>query len=176
MKRKHSQSHVRNSTWNRPTSGFPTVPRELEKALVRAELQLREGHPEEALATVSRAKFSSPWAVNAHATCLLRMGRYQDAVDVLRGLVLGMGGVAYRQDVPAVFQANFATALLAAGNLSGCLSMLNNIKDQQHPAVKEIRTAIGRWRRHLSPWQKLRWRLGGDLPLPMLDFPLGRLN
>ncbi|HEV3342666.1 MAG TPA: hypothetical protein VG125_20005, partial [Pirellulales bacterium] len=101
---------------------------------------------------------------------------YQDAVDLLRGLVLGTGGVTYRQDVPTVFQTNFATALLAVGNLSGCLSMLKSIKDQQHPAVQELRAAIDRWNRDLSPWQKLRWRLGGEPAPPALDFPLGHVS
>jgi uncharacterized protein YceK len=169
-------SRPKNASWNQATNGHKAVPRDMDKILSRVETELGNGDPQLALATVSRAKFNSPWAINARATCLLRLGQYQDAVDLLRGLVLGTGGVTYRQDVPTVFQANFATALLAVGNLSGCLSMLKNIKDQQHPAVRELHAAIERWNRDLSPWQKLRWRLGAEPTLPSLDFPLGHVT
>ncbi|HWB11817.1 MAG TPA: hypothetical protein VG826_21485 [Pirellulales bacterium] len=163
---------------NMPTNGqtHRGMPRDVEKILCRVETELNDGNPEQALAAVSRAKFNSPWAINARATCLLRLGQYQDAVDLLRGLVLGTGGIVYRQDVPTVFQANFATALLAVGNLSGCLSMLKNIKDRQHPAVREVQAAIDRWSRDLPIWQKLRWRLGGEPAPPALDFPLGHVS
>jgi hypothetical protein len=173
-----TQKHNSQLRWKSPINGetHKGMPRDIEKVLSRVETELSDGNPEEALAMVSLAKFSSPWAINARATCLLRLEQYQDAVDLLRGLVLGTGGVTYRQDVPAVFQANFATALLAVGNLSGCLSMLKNIKDQQHPAIQELRAVIDQWNRNLSLWQKLRWRLGGEPAPPALDFPLGRVS
>ena len=144
--------------------------------LARVERELSYGRPKQALSVASRRNFNSPWAVNARATCLLRLGRYPEAVVLLRGLVLGSGGLSYRQDVPTIFQANFATALLASGNLSGCLSMLKSIQDTDHPAVVELRSAIDDWNHKLSPWQRLRWRLGADLPLPQLAFPLGHVT
>jgi hypothetical protein len=137
---------------------------------------LQEGNAERALETTARSKLRSPWAMNANGVCLLRLGRAKQAVDLFRGLVLAPGGVAFRADAPPVFRINLATALLADDNLDGCLTILHEINDEDHPAVQQLRGAIQRFRDGLSLWKKLQWRLGMVPSGPVaLDFPLGNL-
>jgi hypothetical protein len=137
---------------------------------------LEEGQPAAALERITRSKLRSPWLANAAGVCQLRLGRATVAVDTFRGLVLTAGGLVLRDDVPAVFKINFATALLADGNLTGGLRVLDEIRDEGHPAVREIRDAIRRWKEAMTFWQKLWWSVGGQPPRPLvLDFALGRL-
>ena len=62
-----------------------------------------------------------------------------------------------------IHDTNFATALLLAHNVSGCLSALGAVRDEQNPAVQRLRGAIRRWKEGLSMWQRIRW-FWGDTP------------
>src|SRR5262249_22343553 len=106
---------------------------------------LGDGKPGAALAQINRTALRSPWVTNAAAVCPLRAGNAKAGVETFRGLVLAPGGLVVRDDVPAVFKVNFATALLADGNLAGGLRALAEIRED-HPAVSQIREAVRRWR------------------------------
>jgi hypothetical protein len=123
-----------------------TTPPEAADLLGQVAKLLEEGQPAAALERISRSKLSSPWLTNAAGVCQLRLGDAKVAVDTFRGLVLAAGGVVLRDGVPAVFKINFATALLADGNLPGGLRVLDEIRDEGHPAVRGIRDAIRRWK------------------------------
>jgi hypothetical protein len=151
-------------------------PPETAALLQKVERVLQAEGPEEALELLARSRDNSPWVTNARGVCLLRLGEAARAVDLFRGLVLGAGGLCLRQDVPTVFQTNFATALLLAGNLSGFLSALADTHDKGHPAVQRLAAAVGKWRAGLSFWEKVRWYLGGEVGRPVtLDCPPGDL-
>ncbi len=143
---------------------------------VVAEL-LQNRHEQEALDKLRRSKAGSPWLRNALAVCQLRLGQPHPAIELLRGLVLDPNGINLRSDVPATFKTNFATALLMNHNLSGCLSALNSIDDQNHPAVHRLQSAIQTWRKSLSWWQRWNLILGSEPTTPVpLDFPPGDLD
>jgi hypothetical protein len=153
-----------------------TRPPEVTDLLGQVEKLLEEGQPAAALERISRSKLRSPWLTNAAGVCQVRLGNTKVAVDTFRGLVLAAGGLILRDDVPAVFKLNFATALLADGNLSGGLRILDEVRDEGHPAVREIREAIRRWKESMTLAQMLWWSIGGQPPRPLvLDFALGRL-
>jgi hypothetical protein len=150
-------------------------PPEVADLLGKVEKLLEEGRPAAALQRVGSSRISSPWLANAAGVCQLRLGNVKAAVDTFRGLVLAAGGLILREDVPTVFKVNFATALLADGNLSGGLRVLDEIREE-HPAVREMRDAVRRWKGGMTLWQKLWWSVGGQPPRPLvLDFALGRL-
>jgi hypothetical protein len=95
---------------------------------------------------------------------------------VFRGLVLAAGGLILRDDVPVFFKTNYATALLAAGNLGGCLSVLAEVRDEVNPAVTRLRASIRRWRDGLTFWERLNWWMGGQPERPVaLAFAPGDL-
>ncbi len=136
---------------------------------------LEDGRPAAALTVLGDCKIKSPWLQNATGVCQLRLGHVKAAVETFRGLVLS-GGLILRGDVPTVFKVNFAVALLADGNLSGGLLALDEIRQEDHPAVKETRDAFRRWRAGMTFWQRLRLSLGGQPARPLvLDFPVGWL-
>jgi len=96
---------------------------------------------------------------NALGVCLLRAGKIDDAVRVFRSFVLGVGGTTERSDAPAIYKRNFATALLLAGQIAGCVDTLRNSGEPDHPRTVELRTAIKRWERTLSFFRRWDWKL-----------------
>ena len=107
---------------------------------------------------------------------MLRLESTDEAIAVFRGLA-AQSGIVLKPDAPVIFKTNFATALLASGNLAGCLSVLHETNAEDAPTVRQLRDSIERWRRSLSWWQRLHWLLG-DFPSGRvsLDFPLGELE
>jgi hypothetical protein len=157
-------------------SGPSTRPSEVEDLLGKVNNLLQEDRTREALDLLVRAKVTSAWVTNAVGVCELRLGSAESAVATFRNLVLS-GGLFLRDDVPTVCKANYAVALLAAGNLAGGLVVLDEISDEENPAVLRLRAAVERWRRGLTLWEKFGWWFG-TLPgrKPVLDSPLGDLE
>jgi hypothetical protein len=152
-------------------------PPEVAGLLGQVQALLEQDQPAAALEQIRRSGLNSPWLVNAAAVCRLRLGNPKVAVETFRGLVLGAGGLVLREDVPALYKINFATALLIDGNLSGGLRVLDEVREEGHPAVVEIRDAIRRWKAGMTFWQRLWRSLGGEPSRPLvLDFPPGRLG
>jgi len=151
-------------------------PADLAGVLGQVNGLLAEGKPADALALLGKEKNASPWLQTARGVCQLRLGHAAGAVEVFAPLVLANGGVVLRQDVPAVFRANYAAALLATGNLPGAKWVLGEIGPDGHPLADRLREGLGRWRAGLTFWQRLRLTFGGepDAP-PTFDFPLGDL-
>jgi hypothetical protein len=150
-------------------------PPEEEATLLKAEEALRAGGPRGALQFLTRSKAAGPWATNARAVFLMRLGEHRLALDALRGLVLGVGS-SLRHDAPAVFKANYATALLLDGNMTGCVVALGQARDEGHPAVRRLREAIRRWESTLTLWQRVILFMGGMVAQPFeLGYPPGEL-
>jgi len=167
-------SHERSPQLEQP-QGQNSRPQELADLLNTVAAALDAGHPRKALELLQKCKVKSPWVNNAMAVCLLRLGKAPRAVEMLKGLVV-TSGVCFRNDVPAVFLTNFATALLMIGNVSGCESALAAVPDQRDPCVQQLRNAIRQWWASVSFWQKMRWYWGDQPDRPVaFDFPPGRI-
>jgi hypothetical protein len=136
----------------KPTSDSPAVLPQVEKLL-------QAGKPKRALDLLARSKAHLGWSTNATGVCLLRLGQADRAVELFRNLVLS-GSLFLRPDVPTAWKVNFATALLMADNLGGCLQLLAEIEEQDHPGVRRLRAALQCWHSGLSVWEKVRWFLG----------------
>ncbi len=116
---------------------------------------------------------------NIRSVQFMREGKLDEAISILRSLVMPPGCTWTRPEAPNVFKRNFATALLLAGHPSGCLELLAEMKDEQHPRVQQIRAAIKRWEKTLSFFQWLNWRTGWIEPENrpvVLDFIPGELE
>ena len=150
-------------------------PPEARAVMSQVELFLRAGQPRRALDLLARGKVQSPWATNATGVCLLRLGQADRAVELFRPLVLA-GSLFVRPDVPTAWKVNFATALLLTDNLSGCVEVLADIQEEDHPGVQRLRAALREWRGRLSLWERVRWFLGEQPDRRVeLDFPPGEL-
>ncbi len=149
-----------------------------EAATLLDEVQklLDEGRPETALERIGKSKLRSPWVTNATAVCQMRLGKQDLALRTLRGLVI-TNGVILRGDAPLIFRINFATALLLQENVSGATATLGEIQQEDHPAVKQLREVIARWKAQMNFCQKFLWAIGihPSVPVPT-DFPAGWLR
>jgi hypothetical protein len=142
--------------------------------LERIRALLAAGQVEEVQRLVSHRDFCDPELKNAAGVCLLRLGKYAEAVTLFRSLALAANQVNLRPDAPLHFKTNFATALLLSGHLRGCEDVLAELHDDDHPLVARLLQAIDRWKASLTFWQRLRHWLGGDLAVEVkLDFPPG---
>jgi predicted Zn-dependent protease len=149
-------------------------PPEHSAVLNQVEKLLQAGQPKQALDLLARSKDHSPWSTNAAGVCLLRLGQADRAVELYRNLVLS--GLFLRPDVPTAWKVNFATALLMADNLAGCVRVLAEIQEEDHPGVQRLRAALQSWHDRLSVWEKIRWLLGGQPARRVeLDFLPGEL-
>lgn len=140
---------------------------------------ISSGDVENAFSLLKQKSSRQPLLINAKGVCLLRLGRYQEAADLFRDMVLAPGSMWMRKELPNSYKLNFAMALLLAGHPSGCQDILAEINDEQHPTVIALRAAIKRWVSDLSFWQRVNWWTGKIEPSichPTIDFLPGDLG
>ncbi len=139
---------------------------------------LKAGRPYKALVALDKHRHRSPALTDAYGVSLMRVGHIVNAIELYRDLVLEPDGISLRPDIPTVVKANYATALLLAHNVSGCLWVLDEINDENHRAVTRIRRAINHWKTSLTWWERIRFWLMGRAPRrPVrIDFPPGELS
>lgn len=152
-------------------------PASLQEALARIRALLDENRPKDAIELILRFGMSNAELRNAYGVCLMRAGELDKALEVYRGLCIS-DGVSLRMEAPTVQMVNYATVLLLKRNLSGCLSVLRHIQASSHPAAARLQTAIDRWKRSHTWFQRLRITLSDYAPAtPIeLDFPPGEVS
>lgn len=117
--------------------------------------------------------------LNCRAVCLIRLGRFKQAIDVLRSSVIQSGTLTVRPEVPDHMAINFAIALFYGGTPSGALDVLDEIRREDDPAVKQLRQATAQWVAGMSWLRRLDWRLNRIEPKqgpPVPAHPLGRFR
>jgi len=101
---------------------------------------------------------------NDRAVCLIRLGRFTEAVEILRSLVCNFGCIWMRKEAPVVYKTNFALSLLLGGHPAGCKSLLGEINDETNAAVIKMRSIISNWESTMTFWQRINWRWLGIEP------------
>jgi len=142
-----------------------------EKSTIGANEQVRrlleQGHPDRALDVIDHNDQNSTWMKNARAVCLLRLGKAQDAIRVLADITF-QGNICIPSDTPAVYQTNFATALLIANNKEGAIDIIDRLHENHEPLVEKLANAVDKWRKGLTLVQKVLCKIG--------IFPGGRIQ
>jgi hypothetical protein len=152
------------------------IPEAIAVLLGKVGELLQEGKAKPALDLIRRSRLNSPWIQNAVGVCQLRLHETDAATSLFRGMVV-TATLLLRDDVPTVFKANYATALLLGGNIAGGMNVLSELKDSEHPAVGRLKEAVRQWRATLTFWQKVQWYTGGEIICPVsLSFPPGDLQ
>lgn len=150
----------------------------VKDVLDRVRTLLDQGNPREALAVLSpHAGSGSKLIVNAHAVCLMRLGRHEDAAKLLRALVYRGNSLAMSPDLPVIVKTNFATALLLTHNLDGAQAVLNGLdkNEGEDEAARNLRALISGWKKSLTFFQRLQCLWGTpDAPVS-IDFPPGQV-
>jgi hypothetical protein len=140
----------------------------------RIRCLLDEGKPQQALDLVNRRDQDSAEWRNARGVCLLRLGKVDEAAGVLREVVFPDDSIAIPDDMPSLYRANFATAMLLKRNLVAGIPILRRLNGEPHPYIRQLSTALARWDKSLNFVQRLLGTVEWypDKPFP-LDFPPG---
>lgn len=142
--------------------------------LDQVRLLLSEGKPKEAMEAIQQSRQRSAAMENARAVCLMRLGQAEQALRILRDLVYPRGSLAIPDDTPAMYQANYATALLLTGSVAPAAEIVAAIGDRDNPAVKKARAAIRQWKRSIGLAGRLAFLLGVQPNRAVrLEFPPG---
>jgi hypothetical protein len=129
-------------------------------ALEHVRELLDQGRPGEALNYITRSGNESPEMENARGVCLLRLGRFDEAIAVLRDITYGdLPGIP--GDTPALFQANFAVAVLGANHAKdAALAIADRLQGSEHPEAARLKAAVRQWKKSLGPLGRFRCRVG----------------
>lgn len=151
-------------------------PASLQEALARIRALLEQNRPMDAIELIRKTGMSNAELRNAYGVCLMRAGELDKALEVYRGLCIS-DGVSLKSKAPVVHLVNYATALLLKRNVPGCLSVLRHIPNSSRPAAARLLSAIDRWRRSHTWFQRLKSALSDRVPATSieLDFPPGEL-
>jgi len=125
----------------------------------RVRQLLDQNRPQEALDLIDHVGQNSASMKNAQGVCLLRLGRIEDAISVLREITF-QGHICIPSDTPVVYQTNFATAMLLANHKEGVIDIISRLDEKQHPAVVRIRSAMKTWEKGLNLLQRLLFKAG----------------
>lgn len=101
---------------------------------------------------------------NVCAVCLMRMNRFEESIDLLRTVSINSNINRMREDVPLHIRINFATSLYFGGRPAGGLEALQEIRCDDHPAVKLVYEHARLWVAQMSFIRRLDWRLNGIAP------------
>jgi hypothetical protein len=128
----------------------------------RVDNLLNEGRHQAAIDLINHSKQTTPAVENARGVCLMRLGKFPEAVSVLSEIVFLKGGVVAPPGTPIIHLTNLAVAMLKINNVSGALSILRQIpdKDKDHPSAVKIDSALARWKRSLNLFHKLQLAMG----------------
>ncbi|MBL8814789.1 MAG: hypothetical protein JNL58_02075 [Planctomyces sp.] len=154
-----------------------SIPGHVAELLKKVEHLLELGRIEDALHIATSQSSGNPAQSNARAVCLMRLGKADEAVRVLRSVVIDQTGVLMRQDIPTAYKSNFAVALALAGNLSGATSLLAELGEETDTQVEGLSKCIRIARSKRSFMQKLMGFFGtSDDTRIELDFTPGLLR
>ncbi len=135
----------------------------LEPKLQQARQLMAKGEYQKALTSLPSSNRDLE-VRNVCAVCLMRMSRFEEAVDLLRPVTINSNINKMREDVPMHIRLNFATALYFGGRPAGGLEALQEARCEDHPAVKLVREHARNWVAQMSFIRRLDWRLNGIAP------------
>ncbi len=142
----------------------------------RVRMLLEQGRPSEALKLIDHPGQDSASMKNAQAVCLLRLGKVQEAISLLRDITF-QGFVCIPSDTPVVYQANFITAMLMANHKDSVFDTIDRLDDKQHPGIAKIKAAVEKWEKGLNIFQKLLYKMDIYPKKAIdIDFPPGELE
>jgi len=112
---------------------------------------------------------------NAKGVCLMRAGKINEAVAVLRENVF-MGHICIPSDAPILYKINFATVMILANKKDAAFSILDRLNKNEHPYISRLKESIHQWVKSLSFLERLRYHIGSYSNKPIiLDFPPGEI-
>ena len=103
-------------------------------------------------------------AMNLLGIALMRSGDPGRAVEIYRNIVIQRGKTLTRKDAPLATMVNYGCALLMTGNTAGCVAVLKELASHEDPELQRLRDAVETWRRGLSWYGRLTFRMSHEVP------------
>ena len=128
--------------------------------LERIATLLDQGRAEEALNLINHSNQHSPAWQNAKGVCLLRLGMFEAACTIFRSLVFPGNCISVPEDVPTLYRANFATAMLLTDHKDSALAVMEHMGTNGHPYVQQFRMEVNRWKQSLSLLERMGLAIG----------------
>lgn len=136
---------------------------------------LNQDHPNDALKFIEHLGQKTPLMENARGVCLMRLGKIEEAVSVLRDAAF-QGYICMPSDTPVLYQINFATAMLLSKHNDSAFDILNKLDEKIHPEILKLKEAIRRWVKSLNFIEKCCYCIGLYPNKPVtIDFPPGEI-
>ena len=136
---------------------------------------LNQGRPQDALMFIEHLGQKTPVMENARGVCLIRLGKFEQAISVLREVAF-QGYICMPSDTPVLYQMNFAIAMLVSNRKDGAFSILNKLDEKEHPQIAKLKDAIRRWVKSLNFVEKCCYHIGLYPNKPVtIDFPPGEV-
>jgi hypothetical protein len=136
---------------------------------------LSRDHPYDALKFIEHLGQKTPVMENARGVCLMRLGKIEEAVSVLRDIAF-QGYICIPTDTPALYQINFATAMLLSKQNDSAFDILNKLDEKVHPEASKLKEAIRRWVKVLNFIEKCAYYIGlYPNKRVTIDFPPGEV-
>lgn len=146
----------------------------IEEKLAIVRNHLKSGSPEKAL-TLIGSEARQPELANARGVCLMRLNKIGPALEAFKEVVF-QGYICMPATTPALYKANYSTALILKGLTSTALELEKSLKaDDSHPYISELKQAVQNWKKSL-PWpQRLLccMNIYPNKPLPLPFEPGG---
>ena len=136
---------------------------------------LKQNRPLDALKYIDHIGQQTPVINNARGVCLMRVGKINEAISILRELVF-QGHICIPSDTPVLYKINFATAMLLSNQKDAAFPILNELDEKEHPEVTKIKDSIRKWVKSLTLSEKCRYHVGFYPKKPLqLDFQPGEV-
>lgn len=136
---------------------------------------LNQNLPVEALEFIEHIGQKSPDIENARGVCLMRTGKINEAVVVLRDNIY-KGHICIPSDTPVLYKINFVTAMILANNKEAAFPVLTRLNKNEHPYIAKLKDAVNQWVNSLSFFEKLRYKIGSYSDKPInIDFQPGEI-
>jgi hypothetical protein len=131
----------------------------LSQPIDRVRKLLDDNKTNYALMFIERLGDKSIVMQNARGVCLMRLGKFKEALSVLRDVAF-QGYPCLPPDTPVLYQINFAVAMLGSNHKEGAFSILNKLEENEHPQIAKLKDAIRRWVKGLNFVEKCCYYVG----------------
>ncbi|MFH1615498.1 MAG: hypothetical protein ABIG61_10510 [Planctomycetota bacterium] len=136
---------------------------------------LNQDRPQDALKFIERLGQKTPVMENARGVCLMRLGKIDQAVSVLRNLAF-QGYICMPSDTPVLYQLNFAIAMLLSNYKDGIIPLVDKLDTENYPQAAKLKDAIRQWVKSLNFIEKCCCKIGIYPAKPVkIDFPPGEI-
>lgn len=147
----------------KPTDASTVVFTKLDSRLKQVKLLTDQGNYQRAFDAIPNSS-SDMEVLNCRAVCLMRMGKFAQAIVPLRSVALNMSTFHLRPEIPDHIKINFAIALFFGGEPAGGFDALADIKREDDPQVQMLRARAKAWAAGMSWLRRLDWYVNRIAP------------